>query len=82
MTKCIAIGIVRGTCVSVEFLKGYIVICWNAEGVHSHLSECWRVHGKRKVGNSWIRTRVSKLWPWAKSGPWNHFICLQTNFSI
>jgi len=42
MIKCVVIGILRGTCVSVEILKGYILICWNAEGVHSHVSECWR----------------------------------------
>jgi len=52
MIKCIVIGILRGTCVSVEILKGYILlsvemlkgyilICRNAKGVH----------GKRKVGN-------------------------------
>jgi len=23
-------------------LKGYMLICWNAEGGHAHLSECWR----------------------------------------
>jgi len=30
-----------GTCSSVEMLKGYMLICENAEGVHD----------KRKVGN-------------------------------
>jgi len=39
MIKCIVIEILRGTCVSVEILKGYILICCNAEGVHSHLSD-------------------------------------------
>jgi len=34
MIKCIVIGIRRGTCVSVAILKGYILICWNAE-------KCW-----------------------------------------
>jgi len=27
---------------SVEILKGYILTCWNVEGVHSHLSEYWK----------------------------------------
>jgi len=31
----------RGTCSSVEMLKGYMLLCRNAEGVHD----------KRKVGN-------------------------------
>jgi len=31
----------KGTCSYVAVLKGYMLICWNAEGVH----------GKRKVGN-------------------------------
>ena len=35
----------RGTCSSVEILKGYMLICRNAEGVH----------GKGKVGNSWYK---------------------------
>jgi len=42
MMKCIVIGNFRGTCGSVDMLKGYIFTCWNAEGVHAHLSECWR----------------------------------------
>jgi len=42
MIKCVVIGNFRGTCASVEMLKGYILICWNAEVVHAHLSECWR----------------------------------------
>ena len=33
-----------GTFSSVNKLKGYILICWNAEGVH----------GQRKVGNPWL----------------------------
>jgi len=47
-----AIGNFRGIFSSVNMLKGYILICWNAEGhmlisrnaegVHGHLSECWR----------------------------------------
>jgi len=41
MKKCIVIGHFRGICASVKMLKGYILICWNAEGVHAHLSECW-----------------------------------------
>ena len=40
MIKCIVIGYLRGTCTSVEMLKGYMLICRNAEGVHAHLSEC------------------------------------------
>jgi len=32
----------RGTCSSVEMLKGYVLICWYAIWVHSHLSESWR----------------------------------------
>jgi len=51
MIKCIVIGNFRGTCATVEMLTGYILTCWNAEGVHAHLSECWMEHGKRKVGN-------------------------------
>jgi len=34
----------RGTFSSVNMLKGYMLICWNAEGVH----------GQRKVGNGWV----------------------------
>jgi len=34
----------RGTCLSVEILKVYMLICWNAGGVY----------GKRKVGNPWF----------------------------
>ena len=30
----------RDTCSSFEILKGYMLICWNAVGVHPHLSEC------------------------------------------
>jgi len=41
MTKCIVIRYLRGTCTSVKMLKGYMLICQNAE----------EVHGKRKVGN-------------------------------
>ena len=32
----------EGACSSVEMLKCYILICWNAEGVHAHLPICWR----------------------------------------
>jgi len=39
MTKYFVMRNVRGACLSVEMLKGYMVICWNAEGVHAHLSE-------------------------------------------
>jgi len=35
----------RGTSLSLDMLKGYMLICRNAEGVH----------GKRKVGNPWAR---------------------------
>jgi len=42
MIKLFVIRNVRDTCSSVEILKGYILICWNAEGVHIHLSECYR----------------------------------------
>jgi len=55
MIKCIVIGNLRvhvhllkcwsGTCWSVEMLKGYMLICRNAEGVH----------GQRNVGNPWVR---------------------------
>jgi len=41
MIKCIVIGNLRGTCASVEMLKGCMLICRNTEGVH----------GKRKIGN-------------------------------
>jgi len=44
MIKYFVIRNFRGTCSSVEMLKGYKVICWNAEGVH----------GKRKVGKPWF----------------------------
>ena len=30
----------RGTCSSVEILKGYMLIFRNAEVIHAHLSEC------------------------------------------
>jgi len=49
MIKRIVIGNFRGTCASVEMLKGYMLIFRNAEGVH----------GKRKVGNPWSMTRKS-----------------------
>jgi len=42
MKKCIVIGNLRGTCASIEMLKGYIHICWNTEGIHAHLSEFGR----------------------------------------
>jgi len=38
----------EGTCLSVEMLKGYTLICRNTEGVH----------GYRKVGNPCIRMIV------------------------
>ena len=40
-----------GTCASVEMLKGYMLICRNAEGVH----------GQRKVGNPWSMLTIPKL---------------------
>jgi len=40
--KYFVIGNFRGTCSSVEILKGNRLICWHAVGVHAHLSECWR----------------------------------------
>ena len=39
--ECFVIGNFRGTCSSVKMLKGYMLICWNTEGVHC----------KKKVGN-------------------------------
>jgi len=57
MIKYIVISNFRGTCSSVEILKGYMLIFRNAEDVHAHLSECWRgsLHGQRKVGKPWVR---------------------------
>jgi len=43
----------RGTCSSVEMLKGYMLICRNAEGVQ----------GQRKVGNPCFRATVHNLPP-------------------
>jgi len=45
MTKYFVMRNFRGTCSSVEMLKGYMLICQNAKGVHR----------KRKVGNPWFR---------------------------
>jgi len=42
MTKYFVIRNFRGTCSSVEMLKGYMLIFRNTEGVHAHLSGCWR----------------------------------------
>jgi len=42
MRKYFVIKSFRGTCASVKILKGYILICWNAVGIHARLSECWR----------------------------------------
>jgi len=42
MTKCLVIRNFRGTCSSVEILKWYMLSFRNPEGVHDHLSECWR----------------------------------------
>ena len=41
MIKCFVIGHFRGTCSSAKMLKGFMLICRNAEGLHC----------KRKVGN-------------------------------
>jgi len=40
----------RGTCSSVEMLKGYMLIYRNAEGVH----------GQRKVGDPWSRSNKNE----------------------
>jgi len=45
MIKHFVIRDFRGTCSSVEMLKGYMLIWRNAKGVH----------GKQKVGNPWAR---------------------------
>jgi len=44
MIKYFVIRNFRGTCSIVHLSKWwrYTLICWNAEGVHAHLSECWR----------------------------------------
>jgi len=42
MTKYFVIRNCTGTCSSAKVMKGYMLIRWNAEGVHIHLSECWR----------------------------------------
>jgi len=39
----------RCTCLAFEMLKGYMLICRNAKGVH----------GQRKVGNLWIRATTN-----------------------
>jgi len=52
MTKIFVIGNFRGTCSSVEMLKGYMLIFRNAEGV-AYICLCRNaegVRGKRKVG--------------------------------
>jgi len=40
MMKYFVITNFRGTCSSVKILKGYMFSFCNAEGVHTHLSEC------------------------------------------
>ena len=46
----------RGTCLSVELLKVYMLICWNAGGVY----------GKRKVGNPWFsETKIGAEMCWS-----------------
>jgi len=42
MTKEFVKSNCRGACWSVKIMKGYMIIWWNDEGVHIHLSECWR----------------------------------------
>jgi len=54
MIKCFVIGNFRGTCSSVERLKGYMLICRNAEGVN----------GKRKVGNPCSRAGNGQKFGW------------------
>jgi len=49
MIKYFVIRNIRGTCSSVEMLKGYMLIFRNAKGVHAHLSECWRGTWSEKV---------------------------------
>ena len=39
----------KGTDLSAEILKGYMLICWNAEGVHD----------KQKVGHPWGKQILS-----------------------
>jgi len=56
MRKYFVIKSFGGTCSSVKILKWYILIFWNAVGVHAHMSECWRVHDKKNVGNHWSNT--------------------------
>jgi len=51
MIKYFVIRNFRGTCSSVEMLKGYMVICRNAEGIH----------GKRKVGNAWVKAFAKRI---------------------
>jgi len=45
------------TCSSVKMLKGYMVICQNAEGVH----------GQRWVGNPWCRGKKKGTFPECRS---------------
>jgi len=42
MTKYFVKRNYRDTCSSAEMLKGYMLIWWNAERVHIHLSTYWR----------------------------------------
>ena len=53
-TKYFVIRNFRGTCSSEEIPKGYVVIFRNAEGVHAHLSECWRGTWSEKGGEPLI----------------------------
>ena len=58
MIKYFVIRTFRGTCSSVEMLKGYMLIFWIDKAVHAHLSHCEGKHGQRKVGNPWPRHLV------------------------
>jgi len=53
MIKYFVIKNFRGTYSSVEMLKGYMIICWKAEGVH----------GRGKVGNSFSSFSLCMLYP-------------------
>jgi len=61
----------RGTCSSVEMLKGCMLIFQNAEGymliyriaegVHAYLSKCWRVHAY--LSKCWrVHAHLSDCW--------------------
>jgi len=57
-----------GTCSSVKILKGYILICWNAVGVHIICRNAEGVCGKKKVGNPCsrqhhLKNKILRDWP-------------------